>query len=589
MQLASAAGDKSLLLALRLLRAEIRAVLGDATGSGTDLTDALREYQEPSLEILAESHRVLGRALAREGDHTGSRVAFDRSQRILNAIGHIRAQREVAAQAAAEEARQPTAPSSPRDDAAALVSTSPGRPDLLMARLVAALQQASRPDLLGAELLDVLIDTGTTQRAALLVRDPTRGVSVFRHIGWTEDEALATAANPPSSPLALGSWRDATWQLVVDVPPSVSAQSAWLAVHTLAVSGLELARARRDAREREALWPIADPDEPSPGVFGSEQMSELLRITRRIATTHVTVLITGETGAGKEVLAHVLHDASSRAGKPFVPLNCSAVPRDMLEDQLFGHRRGAFTGAESAFQGVIRAAEGGTVFLDEIGEVGIDLQPKLLRFLESGEVHPLGEPHPIRVDVRVVAATNQDLEQLVRDGRFREDLYYRLNVIRLHVPPLRERREEIPLLVSHFLERFARESQKGRLRVAEETMEYLVLFAWPGNVRQLANELRRMVAFAEQDAILMPEHLSPAIVASRRTRPASERDLLPTELVVRIDQPLAAATEHLERALIQHALTICHGRLEEAAAMLGLSRKGLYLKRQRLGIGTPAA
>jgi DNA-binding NtrC family response regulator len=254
----------------------------------------------------------------------------------------------------------------------------------------------------------------------------------------------------------------------------------------------------------------------------------------------------------------------------------------MLEDQLFGHRRGAFTGAESSFPGVIRAAAGGTVFLDEVGEVPLDLQPKLLRFLESNEVHPLGEPQPMKVDVRVVAATNQDLDVLVREGRFREDLFYRLNVIRLHVPPLRERREEIPLLVSHFLERFARESHKGRLRVADETMEYFVLYAWPGNVRQLANELRRLVALAEPDAVLMPEHLSSALVATRRTRPASERDLLPTELVVRLDQPLAAATEHLERAMIQHAMVLCQGRVEQVANTLGLSRKGLYLKRRRL-------
>jgi DNA-binding NtrC family response regulator len=170
----------------------------------------------------------------------------------------------------------------------------------------------------------------------------------------------------------------------------------------------------------------------------------------------------------------------------------------------------------------------------------------------------------------------------VREGRFREDLYYRLNVIRLPIPPLRERREEIPLLVTHFLEKFAREFHKGRVRIAEETMEYLVLYGWPGNVRQLANEVRRLVALAEVDAILMPEHLSVELVASRRTKPVSDRDLLPTELVVRLDQPLAAATEHLERAMIQHAMTLCHGRVEHVARMLGLSRKGLYLKRQRL-------
>jgi DNA-binding NtrC family response regulator len=253
----------------------------------------------------------------------------------------------------------------------------------------------------------------------------------------------------------------------------------------------------------------------------------------------------------------------------------------MIDSQLFGYRRGAFTGAHDHFPGVIRAAAGGTLFLDEIGEMPLDVQPKLLRFLESGEIHPLGEPRPLTVDVRIVAATNANLEQLVADGRFREDLFYRLNVVRLQVPPLRERREEIPLLVHHFIDRFSRESHKTGLRLAEETMEYLVLFGWPGNVRQLANEIRRLVALAESNAVLMPEHLSHDIASSRRTIPASERAIAPMEFVVRMDQPLSAAMEHLERSMIQYALATAGDRLEDAAQMLGLSRKGLYLKRQR--------
>jgi DNA-binding NtrC family response regulator len=256
----------------------------------------------------------------------------------------------------------------------------------------------------------------------------------------------------------------------------------------------------------------------------------------------------------------------------------------MLDAQLFGYRKRAFTGAHEAFQGVIRAAAGGTLFLDEIGELTLDVQPKLLRFLESGDIHPLGEPRPLHVDVRVVTATNADLAKLVSEGRFREDLFYRLDVVRLQVPPLRERREEIPPLVHHFLERCSRESHKHGIRIAEETMEYLILYSWPGNVRQLMNEMRRMVALAESGAILMPEHLSASIAASRRTIPASERPLAPTEVVVRLDQPMSAGMEHLERTMIQYALRESGGRVEDAAQRLGLSRKGLYLKRQRLGI-----
>jgi DNA-binding NtrC family response regulator len=227
------------------------------------------------------------------------------------------------------------------------------------------------------------------------------------------------------------------------------------------------------------------------------------------------------------------------------------------------------------------------LFLDEIGESPLEVQPKLLRFLELGEIHPIGEPQPVKVDVRVIAATNLDLDAAVSSGRFREDLFYRLNIVRLHLPPLRERRVEIPVFAQHYLAKHAREQNKGDLRLAEETMEYLLLYRWPGNVRQLANEMRRLAALAETDAVLMPEHLSSDLLASRRTVPPSERALDPNEVVVRLDQPLAAATEHLERAMLQYALAACGGRMEETARRLGLSRKGLYLKRLRFGLEPP--
>jgi DNA-binding NtrC family response regulator len=316
-------------------------------------------------------------------------------------------------------------------------------------------------------------------------------------------------------------------------------------------------------------------------------MRTLLTTARRIAPTTVPVLVTGETGTGKEVLARIIHAYSTRANAPFLPFNCSSVPKDMLDSQLFGHRRGAFTGAIDSFPGVIRAAAGGTLFLDEIGEATPEVQPKLLRFLEGNEIHPIGESHPIHVDVRIIAATNADLDALVQQGRFREDLFYRLNIVRLHVPPLRERRVEIPALANHYLQKHAQETGKGDLRLAEETIEYLVLYRWPGNVRQLANEMRRMAALAEPGAVLMPEHLSPEIAASRRTIPPSERVLDPNEIAVRLDQPVAAATEHLERAMIQYALNKSGGRMDDTAAMLGLSRKGLYLKRLRYRLGPP--
>jgi DNA-binding NtrC family response regulator len=352
-------------------------------------------------------------------------------------------------------------------------------------------------------------------------------------------------------------------------------------------AALALERAREEERSRAALWPASPAEEQAGALFLAEEMQTLFATVRRIAPTNVPVLITGETGTGKEVVARMIHAYSNRAAKTFLPFNCSATPKEMLDSQLFGHRRGAFTGANEHFSGIIRAASGGTLFLDEIGETTLDIQPKLLRFLESNEVHPIGEMQPVRVDVRVLAATNADLDTLLAQGRFREDLFYRLNIVRLHVPPLRERRVEIPALAHHYLHRQAKECGKGDLRLSEETMEYLVLYRWPGNVRQLANEMRRLAALAEPGAVLMPEHLSHEIAASRRTIPASERTLDPTEVVVRLDQPMPAAIQHLERAMLQYALRQCNGHIEQTAALLGVSRKGLYLKRVRYGLEPP--
>jgi hydrogenase-4 transcriptional activator len=317
----------------------------------------------------------------------------------------------------------------------------------------------------------------------------------------------------------------------------------------------------------------------------------------RVAPHNVAVLLTGETGTGKEVFARELHRLSPFVDGPFVPFNCSAVPRDMLDSQLFGHKRGAFTGAETDSRGVIRSAEGGTLLLDEIGELQLELQPKLLRFLESGEVHPLGDAVPVTVNVRVVSATNANLEHLVANGRFREDLYYRLNVVPIHLPPLRARREEIPALVTLYLARFAKEMEKGRLVLADEALEALLVYRWPGNVRQLINELRRLAALSLPDSTIPLSMLSPVITSRPEAEalPESAREHSPrpsaapespseNEIIVRIDRPLAVAVEELERIVVQRALARHGGHVDRAARDLGLSRKGLFLKRQRLGL-----
>ena len=229
---------------------------------------------------------------------------------------------------------------------------------------------------------------------------------------------------------------------------------------------------------------------------------------QRLQGNDLTVLITGESGTGKELVARAIHVGSSRNAATFLPYNCTTTTRELADSQLFGHRRGSFTGAMSDQPGLIRTAAGGTLFLDEVGDLPLDVQPKLLRFLEQGEIMPVGENRPQPVDVRVLAATNADLEQRVAEGKFREDLYYRLSVIRIHVPPLRQRREEIPHLAAFFLREASDRLGKPDLQLGSEVLDLFAQYWWPGNVRQLRNELQRAVAMAPAGGRIGPEHLS---------------------------------------------------------------------------------
>ena len=453
-------------------------------------------------------------------------------------------------------------------------------PDLDTA--VALIELGGHAHILAREALAAIDAAGCARRASIVAL-ATDGPRVIDHRGWDQRAALSAARKPAGfEVIPVGRHRDEPWQLVIDPHPELEHRCTLIAIRKLVNTALTLDRYRRDEQQRAALWPAEALDGDPESIWASEQMSEVLGVARRIAPTPLSVLITGETGTGKEMLARAIHRGSDRADRPLLPFNCTAVPRDMIESQLFGFRKGAFTGADTNFAGVIRSATGGTLFLDEIAEVPVDVQPKLLRFLETHEIHPLGEPQPIKVDVRVIAATNARLEQLVAEGRFREDLFYRLNVVQLRLPPLRERREEIPPLVEHYLRKHGDELKKGRLTLSDETLEYLLLYSWPGNLRQLANEVRRMVAMAEPDSTLTPAQLSQEIQASRRTIPATP--VADAEVRVRIDQPLPAAVEILEQTMVKSALDRTHGRVEEAARMLGISRKGLFLKRRRWGL-----
>lgn len=329
------------------------------------------------------------------------------------------------------------------------------------------------------------------------------------------------------------------------------------------------------------LWPKAAIASDDDAVFRSPRMVELLKIATRLAATDLPVLLTGETGTGKEIFARLIHDHSRQRRGPFVPFNCSAIARDLVESQLFGHRRGAFTGAHETFGGVIRSAERGTLFLDEVGDLDPAIQPKLLRFLEHGEVHAVGEPRPHTVAVRLVAATNADLEALIHQGRFRSDLYYRLGVTKLVIPPLRERKDEIPAMASRFVARASRECGRVGLRLGDDFLAALLLYDWPGNIRELVNEIRRVVALAADGDVLSAQQLSPGIASRWRSRPATPVEPPPPGLYVRLDQTLAQAVSQVEEQFIERALGATGGRVTEAAQLLGLSRKGLFLKRRR--------
>jgi DNA-binding NtrC family response regulator len=335
--------------------------------------------------------------------------------------------------------------------------------------------------------------------------------------------------------------------------------------------------------EDQNLWPRAAVNVGEDSIFRSPRMAELLKIAIRLANSDVPVLLSGETGTGKEVVARLIHDHSAVKRGPFIAFNCSNLPRELVESQLFGHRRGAFTGALDSFPGVIRAAEHGTLFLDEIGDLDPSIQPKLLRFLERTEIHPVGEARPQQVSVRIIAATNADVNHLVDQGRFRRDLLYRLDVAHVALPPLRERKDEIPALAALFLTRYARESHRANVRLDDDFIAALLLYDWPGNIRQLANEVRRVVAMAHDGETIRSGALSPDILARWNARPIAALPDVPA-VAVRLDQTLAAAIEQLERAFIERALASAGGRVAEAATLLGLSRKGLFLKRRRRGL-----
>ena len=310
-----------------------------------------------------------------------------------------------------------------------------------------------------------------------------------------------------------------------------------------------------------------------PGmVFSSRAMTEVAKNVERIKDSNSTILVTGESGTGKELIARAIHRLSRRSESEFIPFNCSAVPAELVESMLFGHRRGTFTGAMSDHVGLIRSAENGTLFLDEIGDLPLPLQPKLLRFLQEGEIHTLGERAPRKVNVRVIAATHKDLETLVSEKLFREDLYYRIATLTLKVPPLRDRREDIAALISHFISHYARKNERPISGITAEAIQILETYSWPGNIRELAAEIERLVLYAEDDGYIRPENIGP------RIRPQNIHNEVPAE---KLDDLL----DNYERRVITETLKRHDCNVAKASEALGLgSRQTLYKKLKRLAI-----
>ncbi|HJS39163.1 MAG TPA: nitrogen regulation protein NR(I) [Burkholderiales bacterium] len=350
---------------------------------------------------------------------------------------------------------------------------------------------------------------------------------------------------------------------------------------------VDLIRRALDESQRDGL--AAEPPAEAPEILGqAPAMQEVFRAIGRLSQSSATVLITGESGSGKELVARALHRHSARAARPFVAINTAAMPKDLLESELFGHERGAFTGAQQLRRGRFEQAEGGTLFLDEIGDMPADLQTRLLRVLSEGSFYRVGGHQPIKTNVRVIAATHQNLEARVREGAFREDLYHRLNVIRIRLPSLKDRREDIPLLARHFLQHSARQLGVEAKRLSDAAMEHLQRLDFPGNVRQLENLCHWLTVMAPGQVVepgdLPAEFRDPgaALAASdwvAALEQEAERRLARGETGI-----LDALSRQFERSLIQRALARTAGRRIEAAQLLGMGRNTITRKIQELGI-----
>jgi two-component system nitrogen regulation response regulator GlnG len=364
---------------------------------------------------------------------------------------------------------------------------------------------------------------------------------------------------------------------------------------------LNALKAARDMKQVVSYEPLLDSEDYDLGIIGrSEAMQNVFKIIGQLAASNATALITGESGTGKELVARAIYSHSKRSGLPFLAINCAAIPENLLESELFGHEKGAFTGATAQRIGKFEQCDGGTIFLDEIGDMALATQAKILRVLQSGAFERVGGNQTIKVDVRVIAATHRALEQAVAAREFREDLFYRLNVVRIHIPPLRERREDVPLLVNYFLKKFAQAQGRPPKSIVAATVEALERFHWPGNVRELENMIQRAIVMAKGD-VLLPGDLPPLIsnapasaagaapaspsrVAPQETKPADIAALSRVFFQWARENPKLKILPAVERELIIQALLETKGNQVRAAKLLGITRATLRKRVEKFHI-----
>jgi hydrogenase-4 transcriptional activator len=558
------------------LRGRLHAAAGRSTEAYHDFGQSVSVF-----DLLGERHQAglgyleLGRLAAAAGARSRATRYLSDAAQIFESLG-----------AAPDLAEARSALSSiPLAGTGDYVGPRMDGDDAIVRRLVDA---AVLPPLLAREGATALLEACDAQAAVIYILLGSGQIRVLAAAGCDIDSArslaLSAVRSSTSSPALvvepMGRDPEGPRFAVVSSARPVGS-SVIQRLRTLCAvlrQGFDLCSARE--RPVEAQGGLLErPLEPLiPGfVCSSAAMQRVAEQIQRMQGNDLTVLITGESGTGKDLVARAIHAGSTRRANMFLPYNCTSATRELADSQLFGHRRGSFTGAVADQPGVLRTAVGGTLFLDEVGDLPLDVQPKLLRFLEQGEVLPVGDTRPQRVDVRVVAATNADLESRVADGKFREDLFYRLSVIRIHVPPLRDRREEIPHLATFFLREASERLGKPGSQLAPETLDLFDAFPWPGNVRQLRNEVQRAVAMAPPGHLITADLLSP-IFGSQLERDEGAPRSRPKRVT------LAGAVERLERELIEGALERSAGNISETARLLGLTRRGLYLKMERLGV-----